>query len=50
MDVAYYVFVSVCILGIAYELISEDAVKFWRYCYEQERKRASSPEANRPKA
>jgi len=50
MKIAYYVLVAACILGIVYELIPEHAVKFWRYRYEQERKRADSPEANRPPA
>jgi len=50
MVIAYYVLVATCILGIIYELIPEHVIKFWRYRYEQERKRASSPEAGRPTA
>ena len=50
MDIAYYVFAATCVLGIAYEVIPERVIKFWRYRYDQERKRASSPQANRPTA
>jgi len=50
LDIAYHVFVATCILGIIYELIPERVIKFWRYRYEQKRKRASSPEADRPTA
>jgi len=50
MEIAYYVLVAACILGIVYEVIPDHAIKFWRYRYEQKRKRASSPEAGRPTA
>jgi len=50
MKIAYYVLVATCILGIVYELIPDHVIKFWRYRYEQKRKRVDSPEANRPSA
>ena len=50
IEIAYYVFVAACILGVVYELIPDHAIKFWRYRYEQKRKRVDSPEANRPSA
>jgi len=50
MEIAYYVLVAACILGIVYDFIPEHAVKFWRYRYEQKRERADSPEADRPTA
>jgi len=50
LKVAYYVLCAACILGIAYELIPDHVIKFWRYHYGEKRKRASSPEADRPTA
>jgi len=50
LDIAYYFLVATCVLGVIYELIPEHAVEFWRYRYEQKRKRASSPQAGRPTA
>jgi len=50
IEIGYYVLVAACILGIAYEVIPDHVIKFWRYRYEQKRKRADSPEANRPTA
>jgi len=50
MKIGYFALVAACILGIAYEVIPDHVIKFWRYRHEQKRKRADSPEADRPTA